>query len=83
MWKKNLLGALLLCSLGQAVAQQDGAPMPQYDSVLASTCFHIGPKPGSALSTLHQVASTAAATAIASAAASKRLRAGGRRPRRG
>ncbi len=37
MWKKNLLGALLLCSLGQAVAQQDGAPMPQYDSVLASS----------------------------------------------
>lgn len=37
MWKQNLLGALLLCSLGQAAAQQDGTPMPQYDSVLASS----------------------------------------------
>jgi uncharacterized protein YciI len=37
MWKQNLLGALLLCSLGQAAAQHDGAPMPQYDSVLASS----------------------------------------------
>ncbi|MBQ5941446.1 MULTISPECIES: YciI family protein [unclassified Massilia] len=37
MWKQTLLGALLLCSLGQAAAQHDGAPMPQYDSVLASS----------------------------------------------
>ncbi len=37
MWKQNLLGALLLCSLGQAAAQHDAATMPQYDSVLASS----------------------------------------------
>ena len=37
MWKQTLLGALMLGSLGQAAAQHDAAPPPQYDSVLASS----------------------------------------------
>ncbi|MEH6434089.1 YciI family protein [Massilia sp. DD77] len=37
MWKQTLLGALMLCALGQAAAQQAAAPPPQYDSVLASS----------------------------------------------